>query len=127
MKKPVVTRLPNLLIPSLSRVLLRPFIPSDEHRRGRIVSRVAMMSDTEVRKTLDRVLSEFGWRHLDLKRYLIRNFEAVESAVITDKPFTDERKLLIGAYFTQEYALESAALFNPSIVRHPVWEYASPR
>ena len=26
---------------------------------------------------------------------------------------------MIGAYFTQEYALESAALFNPSIVWHP--------
>ena len=27
--------------------------------------------------------------------------------------------LLIGSYFTQEYALESAALFNPSMVWHP--------
>ena len=27
--------------------------------------------------------------------------------------------MLIGAYFTQEYALESAALFNPSMVWHP--------
>ncbi|HFE63727.1 MAG TPA: glycosidase, partial [Caldithrix sp.] len=31
----------------------------------------------------------------------------------------EERKLLIGAYFTQEYSLESAALFNPSMVWHP--------
>jgi predicted GH43/DUF377 family glycosyl hydrolase len=29
------------------------------------------------------------------------------------------RRLLIGAFFTAEYALESAALFNPSIVPHP--------
>src|SRR5205823_4760737 len=29
------------------------------------------------------------------------------------------RRLLIGSYFTQEYALESAALFNPSMVWHP--------
>ena len=27
--------------------------------------------------------------------------------------------MLIGAYFTQEYSLESAALFNPSMVLHP--------
>ena len=26
---------------------------------------------------------------------------------------------MIGSYFTQEYALESAALFNPSMVWHP--------
>ncbi len=29
------------------------------------------------------------------------------------------RRLLVGAYFTQEYAVESAALCNPSIVPHP--------
>ena len=29
------------------------------------------------------------------------------------------RRQLIGAYFTQEYALEAAALFNPSMVAHP--------
>jgi hypothetical protein len=29
------------------------------------------------------------------------------------------KRALIGAYFTKEYAIESAALFNPSIVPHP--------
>ncbi|WP_198027647.1 glycoside hydrolase family 130 protein [Seonamhaeicola sp. S2-3] len=29
------------------------------------------------------------------------------------------KKMLIGAYFTMEYSVESAALFNPSIVKHP--------
>ena len=28
-------------------------------------------------------------------------------------------RLLIGSYFLAEYSLESAALFNPSIVPHP--------
>jgi len=32
---------------------------------------------------------------------------------------SDERQLLVGAYFTHEYSLEAAALFNPSIVPHP--------
>ena len=31
---------------------------------------------------------------------------------------SEARQLLIGAYFTMEYAVESAALFNPSIVPH---------
>jgi hypothetical protein len=31
----------------------------------------------------------------------------------------DARRRLIGAYFSQEYAYESAALFNPSAVLHP--------
>lgn len=38
--------------------------------------------------------------------------------LLTDTPLSENRRLLIGAYFTQEYALESAALFNPSIVWH---------
>ena len=32
---------------------------------------------------------------------------------------TDEQCLLLGAYFTSEYSVEAAALFNPSIVPHP--------
>ncbi len=32
---------------------------------------------------------------------------------------SEERRLLIGSYFLAEYSLESAALFNPSIVPHP--------
>ena len=31
---------------------------------------------------------------------------------------SEQRRLLIGAYFLAEYSLESAALFNPSIVPH---------
>ena len=121
MNKPVVTRLPNLLTPFLSGCCSVRSFPGT-----RTVSaasyRVSMMDDTEVRKTLDRVIAESGWRHLDLRQYLIKNYKAVEPAIISDTPLSDERKLLIGAYFTQEYALESAALFNPSIVPHPVQE-----
>ena len=32
---------------------------------------------------------------------------------------SETKKSLIGAYFTMEYSIESAALFNPSIVPHP--------
>lgn len=43
----------------------------------------------------------------------------VEKHVFTHRPMSRERQLLIGALFSGEYALESAALFNPSIVTHP--------
>ena len=32
----------------------------------------------------------------------------------------NQRKLLIGSYFSKEYSISAAALFNPSIVPHPV-------
>ncbi|MCB1210815.1 MAG: glycoside hydrolase family 130 protein, partial [Verrucomicrobiales bacterium] len=46
-------------------------------------------------------------------------FEKVQAAVFTQRPLTRSRQLLIGALFSGEYALEAAALFNPSIVPHP--------
>ena len=38
---------------------------------------------------------------------------------MTDEELSEQRQLLIGSYFLAEYSLESAALFNPSIVPHP--------
>jgi predicted GH43/DUF377 family glycosyl hydrolase len=39
--------------------------------------------------------------------------------LVTDRPLEENRRLLIGAYFTHEYSLESAALLNPSFVWRP--------
>ena len=47
----------------------------------------------------------------------VRRFEEVRDHVITDRSL--RQKLLVGAYFSLEYSLEAAALFNPSIVPHP--------
>jgi predicted GH43/DUF377 family glycosyl hydrolase len=43
----------------------------------------------------------------------------VRHHVFTQRSLSPERQLLIGALFSGEYALESAAIFNPSIVAHP--------
>ncbi len=68
---------------------------------------------------LAQVLAEFKTRHQRLYAYFLMRFEFVRHLLPTDQPLSDERKLLIGAYFTHEYSLEAAALFNPSIVPHP--------
>jgi predicted GH43/DUF377 family glycosyl hydrolase len=39
--------------------------------------------------------------------------------LLTDAQISEQRCLLIGSYFLAEYSLESAALFNPSMVPHP--------
>ena len=52
-------------------------------------------------------------------RYLDAHYAKVRRHVFTQRPLSRERQLLIGALFSGEYALESAALFNPSIVPHP--------
>ncbi len=108
-----------VLKPDRSRVLFRPFLPTNEQRVARIVARVMSISEEEVAQTLTQVLVEFRGRHARLEAFLLKRFEDAKGWLLTDKPLTLERKLLIGSYFTHEYSLESAALFNPSMVWHP--------
>src|SRR4029434_10335996 len=55
----------------------------------------------------------------DLRAFWRRHFERVKPRLFSDRPLSEARQLYIGALFSGEYALESAALFNPSIVPHP--------
>lgn len=118
MEQVKVDRLKIVLNPSHSRVLIRPFVPHGE-RAGRIISRVMALSEDEVKRLLGEVVRDFAGRHHGIRRIFLRHFEKVKDWMISDHKISEERKLLIGSYFTQEYALESAALFNPSIVPHP--------
>jgi predicted GH43/DUF377 family glycosyl hydrolase len=107
------------LCPDRSRVLVRPFNSFTEKRATNVCARVMALPESEVGCLLNQVLSEFGDRHQQMSRILQGRFEQVRHYLLTDQPLSDQRKLLLGAYFTHEYALEAAALFNPSIVRHP--------
>ena len=114
-----VTRTGVVLKPDPARVLFRPFGFFGDERPARIVSRVLSLSENEVKDQLTEVLAEFHSRHQRLRDYFVKRFEAVRHYLPTDHSISEERKLLIGAYFTHEYSLEAAALFNPSIVPHP--------
>jgi len=54
--------------------------------------------------------------HPDIDDVFLEHYEAVKHHVPSDGPISDGRRRLIGACFTMEYAIECAALFNPSIV-----------
>ena len=114
-----VTRTGVLIRPNNARVLYRPFEPPTATRATRIVSRVMELPEPQVEALLAEVLSEFHGRHQRLLGFLQDRFAAVRHHLLTDRPLSESRQLLIGSYFTQEYALESAALFNPSMVWHP--------
>lgn len=108
-----------VLSPNSRRVVLRSFEPASEQRKLKIIARLSTLSEVEVDQLLQQVLEEFHGRHQKPREFFLQRFEAVRGYVLTDASLTENRRLLIGAYFTQEYALESAALFNPSIVWHP--------
>ncbi len=85
----------------------------------KIIGRIMELADDDVERLLEQVLREFHGRHQRLLAFFRERAAAVRHHLLTDRPLTEARELLIGSYFTQEYALESAALFNPSIVWHP--------
>ncbi len=98
---------------------MRPFQPPGNDRVLRVIGRVCTLSDEEVDHQLAHVLEEFHGRHQKPKAYFERRFHDLKHHLLTDTPLSENRWLLLGAYFTQEYALESSALFNPSLVWHP--------
>ncbi|MCO6044377.1 glycoside hydrolase family 130 protein [Aeoliella sp. ICT_H6.2] len=108
-----------VLKPNSRHVVLRGFEPTNDQRKLNIIARLSTLSEGEVDQLLQEVLDEFHGRHQKPREFFLQRFEAVRRHVLTDAVLTENRRLLIGAYFTQEYALESAALFNPSIVWHP--------
>jgi predicted GH43/DUF377 family glycosyl hydrolase len=105
--------------PDYKRVLYRPFTIINEERIIKIIGRILTLAEDEVKKELTQLMSEFEERHQRLRNFFLNRFEQMKKHLLTDQVLSDERKLLIGAYFTQEYSLESAALFNPSMVWHP--------
>jgi predicted GH43/DUF377 family glycosyl hydrolase len=115
-----------VLRPDPSRTVVRPFSPGDPDgfavpgrpRGRRILERVLALDDGEVRGLLDFVMETFESRHRDIDTVLLRRFEEVRREVTDQLDLSRERQLLIGAYFSEEYSFEAAALFNPSMVPH---------
>jgi predicted GH43/DUF377 family glycosyl hydrolase len=108
-----------------SRVLAQLFVPGQElaheteSRASGVLSRVLAFDDATVSATLADVLDRFTGRHRDLTAILLSHYERVSHRVSSPSSVSEERRLLIGACFTSEYATEAAALFNPSAVPHP--------
>ncbi len=108
-----------LLKPDPKKVLLRPLEPSSENQKLNIISRLLKLTDTEVKNEYKRIGDEFNSRHRNAEDFFFRRFNQAASYFPAEKELSRERKLLAGAVFSMEYSLESAALFNPSIVWDP--------
>jgi predicted GH43/DUF377 family glycosyl hydrolase len=122
-------RQPLELRPDARRVLLRPFMASvivkptghaePSRRLLDILARVLLLDDAAVAATLENVLHEFHGRHEDIRAIFLDRYNKMAPLLPVDGTVSEPRKLLIGSYFTNEYSLESSALFNPSIVPAP--------
>jgi predicted GH43/DUF377 family glycosyl hydrolase len=114
-----VERLPQTFVSDDTRVIPRLFSPGSEHRIRRVVERVLHLTDDEVEDVLGRTLQRYHARHRDIGAVFEEHFAELAEEYGQNEDIDHARRLLIGAYFTMEYSVESAALFNPSIVPHP--------
>ena len=125
MKSIPIKRTQHRLLPDARRVLAKPYLPGEEMftpgmpRAELLMQRVLAIPEARVAALAAEVMRHFEDRHDDFHQILEQHYELVAHHIPPKTRISDERRSLIGAYFTHEYAIEAAALFNPSIVPAP--------
>jgi predicted GH43/DUF377 family glycosyl hydrolase len=118
-----VKRIPVYFTPDPKRIIARFYMMGNEVEAKSIIQKILDLSEEQTRFTLNGVLRDFSKRHRNISRIFEKNFRNIEHLVVDLghdlTSLSTERKLLVGSYFTTEYAIESAAFFNPSIVEDP--------
>lgn len=118
-------RSPVRIAADTSRVVTRLFVPGhegfdqQESRSSTVLQRVLALSDDEVQRGYEDVVARFDGRHHCLTETFLRHADELSDRLDPERQLTLTRRLLLGATFTSEYAVEGAALCNPSMVPHP--------
>jgi predicted GH43/DUF377 family glycosyl hydrolase len=107
------------IIGDTSRVITRLHLPHNRYRISKIIQRIMSLSETAAKNLIAQIMIDFSGRHKDIGHIFERHLNEVKGYLPRDAMLSDVQRALIGAYFTMEYSIESAALFNPSIVLHP--------
>ena len=121
----LVTRNSQRVTANPARVILQLFVPGQEgfelqeSRAGVVLKRILALTDDDVRSALDDVIVRFDGRHRDLAATFRLHAHELADRLDPTIKLSEARMLLLGATFTSEYAIEGAALCNPSIVAHP--------
>lgn len=108
--------------PDTSRVIAR-FMYTNDDRSKRMIQDVSAMQEEDIKASLNQVLRGYSKRHRNISKIFETHFDKLknlfEQSDIDPESFDLNRKLLLGSYFTMEYSIESAALFNPAMISHP--------
>lgn len=110
------------LMPDSRRVIARLFLPGESTPGGRsrtaaVLERVLATPPDQIEREAARILRQFGDRHPALTSLLRANAATVAPAQAP--AFSEDLSIVVGAVFTAEFAVEAAALCNPSAVAHP--------
>lgn len=120
----IVRRTSLRLRPDPRRVVTKLFVPGEERpehesRSAAVIRRVMALDEETVCAALTRTVHLFAGRHRNVRATFADHFASVSHRIAVGVDLSESRRLLIGAYFTHEYAIEGAALCNPSMVPHP--------
>lgn len=112
-----VTRSNIRLNPDYKKVIPRFFNTGNE-RSLLLISKVLQMEDKDIDTLLNHIFKEFSNRYRNIQAIFLKHFNLIKHLLADNEPdaLPEKKKLLIGSYFTMEYSIEAAALFNPSIV-----------
>jgi predicted GH43/DUF377 family glycosyl hydrolase len=114
-----ITRKNTFFTPDSKRVVAR-FFNNGDVRTTNLVNRIMALNNAEVTHELKNTLKEFVGRHRNISDIFLKHADNYKNLInglgINYSKLSMERRLLIGSYSTMEYSIESAALFNPSII-----------
>lgn len=109
--------------PDPKRIIARFYLPGGDTKAKLIIQNVLNLSEDETNTVLDQILRNFSKRHRNITKIFEKHFNRVKYITkdleVDPDSLSLKKRLLIGSYFTQEYSIESAAFFNPSIVEDP--------
>ena len=120
----LATRMDLTMAPDDRRVVIKLFVPGEDaqlvqNRASSLIERILHLEDAEIGRLLDDVLARFAGRHHDLCGVFQHHYDLVSHRVPAGIELSPTARTLIGAYFSHEFAVEAAALCNPSMVPHP--------
>lgn len=115
-----VRRSSTVLKSDQSRVLLQYFGVGNDRRILNVISRIEKLSDQEAASLVSEIRSGFSKRHTNFENRVAANCSMMKHHISTKIKLSADKIFLLGAYFSKEYSIEAAALFNASIVPDPV-------
>src|SRR3569623_1862173 len=129
---PVLDHHDLILRPDPSRTVVRPFqleYPgrfklADHSRAQAIGDRVMTLDEARLDCELKLIVESLDERHRDVDAMLLRRFAQVCPTREGKVPEDNDRRRLVGAYFSEEFSFEAAALFYPSAVMAPDQSHA---
>ena len=116
---PKVKRKSVKILGDPARVIARLHLPGNPERIKRVIERIVSLPEAVATDLLEQIMLDFAERHRDIEQIFRRHLKVVSEYLPADLLLSKTKQDLIGAYLTKEYSIESAALFNPSIVPHP--------